>query len=137
MNSIYAITTHNDRSADAAEAWRDVNVCAIGFTHYGKLTKEKPEKFPKDAQLFLKIKKGDLILAYARGNRIAYVGEIEDGEYIYTNHNVVGLDGKNGGFGYPSQYKVRWFEKPRFLKNRLASFSTKPVGEKRKNSCPN
>ena len=69
MNSIYAITTHHDKPSDAAEAWRELNVCAIGFRRYGVLTKGKLEDLSKDAQLFLKIKKGDLILAYAMGNR--------------------------------------------------------------------
>lgn len=131
MNSIYAITTHHDRPSDAAEAWREVNVCAIGFRRFGVLTKGNPDEFSKDAQLFLKIKKGDLILAYATGNRIAYVGEIEDGKYNHTDDNIVGLDEKAGGFGYPNQYKVKWFEKPRdFSRIDLPPFLQKQLGKR-------
>lgn len=137
MNSIYAITTHHKRPSEAAEAWREVNICAIGFTRAGKLTDAKIEDLPKDAQLFLKIKKGDLILAYAMCNRIAYVGEIENGEYIHTHENVVGLDGKDGGFGYPNQYKVKWFEKPRdFSRIDLPDFLRKQLGKRGRTVVP-
>lgn len=58
MNRIYAIVTHHKRPDDAAEAWKDCNVCAIGFTDYGKLNKAKPETLCSNARRFLEIKKG-------------------------------------------------------------------------------
>jgi hypothetical protein len=77
MNSIYAIKTHHERPDEAVEAWRECEVCAIGFTRYGNLKKAEQEELPSDAKSFLEIKKGDLILAYPGGNRIAYVGSID------------------------------------------------------------
>jgi hypothetical protein len=137
LNSIYAITTHHDRPSEAAEAWRELNVCAIGFTRFGKLTSAKPEELPKDVELFLRIKKGDLILAYAMGNRIAYVGEIENGKYMQTHENIVGLDKKDGGFGYPNQYKVKWYEKPRdFSRTDLPDFLRKQLGQRGRTVVP-
>lgn len=112
MNSIYAINTHHGRPDDAVEAWHDCEVCAIGFNQYGNLKKAEQEELPSDAKHFLEIKKGDLILAYPGGNRIAYLGEIADGKYLYTHKNIVGMDEKDGGFEYPNQYRVKWYDKP-------------------------
>jgi hypothetical protein len=131
MNSIYAITTHHERTDDAAEAWRECNVCAIGWSDYGRLDKIDEKKLPADAKLFLKIKKGDLILAYSGGNRIAYVGEIKDGKYHYTKKNIVGLDENDGGFEYPNQYVVTWRDKPYdFSRKDLPPFLLNQLGKR-------
>jgi hypothetical protein len=131
MNGIYAITTHHDRPSDAAEAWRECNVCAIGFTRYGNLKKAKQSELPSDVQLFLKIKKDDLVLAYAGGNRIAYVGEIENGEYLRTQKNIVGLKEDDGGFEYPNQYRVKWYDKPYdFSRKDLPPFLLDQLGKR-------
>jgi len=137
MNSIYAITTHHERLDDAAEAWRECNVCAIGFVRYGNFKKAKPEELPSDAKSFLKIRKGDLILAYAAGNRIALVGEIENGKYMHTQKNVVGLDEDDGGFGYPNQYIVRWYDKPYdFSRKDFPSFLRDQLGKRGRTVVP-
>jgi hypothetical protein len=112
MNAIYAIVTHHERPDDAAEAWRECNVCAIGWVNYGNLKKAKQTLLPSDAREFLKIEKGDMVLAYAGGNRIAYVGEIENGKYLHTSRNIVGRDEDDRGFEYPNQYRVKWCDKP-------------------------
>jgi predicted Mrr-cat superfamily restriction endonuclease len=72
----------------------------------------KREDLSTNARYFSSIKKGDLILAYARHNRIAYVGEIKDGVCRRTTKNIIGMDKKEGGFGYPQQFAVNWYETP-------------------------
>jgi len=99
MNSLFAIVTHHERPLDAAEAWRECNVCAIGH-----------ESGPY-YDLFLQIDMGDLIFAYSLNNRIAYVGEIKDGNLQKDNENIVSQEGKDG-FGYECQYEVKWYDKP-------------------------
>jgi len=128
MNSIYAITTHHERLDDAADAWRELGVCAIG--HFGDEERlDKSNFLYKGGALFLKIKKGDLILAYAGDNRIAYIGEIKDGEYIHTNKNIVGRDKDDGGFGYRNQKRVKWFDQPYdFSRHDLPPFLFKQLG---------
>jgi hypothetical protein len=111
MSKIYAIVTHHKRADDAAEAWRECNVCAIGFHDDKRLTKMNNEDLAADARRFLEIEKGDFILAYTWGNRIAYVGDVVDGKYIYTKKNLVGRT-EQGGFEYPHQYEVNWLDKP-------------------------
>jgi hypothetical protein len=138
LNSIYAITTHDDRPDDAAEAWRECNVCAIGWGRYGRLDRVKEEKLPKDAKLFLKIKKGDLILAYSGGNRIAYVGDVKNGRYQHNSRkNIVGLDEDDGGFEYPNQYEMKWYEKPYdFSRKDLPPFLLKQLGKRGRTVVP-
>jgi hypothetical protein len=90
-----------------------------------------------EARTFLKIKKGDLVLAYATGNRIASVGEIVDGKYLHRTNNIVGLDKENGGFGYPNQYKVKWFDKPYdFSRKDLPDYLWKQLGQKGRTVVP-
>jgi len=60
---------------------------------------------------FDQIQEGDLILAYSCHNRIAYVGEIANGKYKEDHKNIVGKKG-GGGFEYPYQYDVNWWERP-------------------------
>jgi hypothetical protein len=137
MNRIYAIVTHHERPDDAAEAWRECNVCAIGWSDYGNLKKAKQALLPSDAREFLKIEKGDMVLAYAGGNRIAYVGEIENGKYLHTSRNIVGRDEDDGGFEYPNQYKVRWYYKPYdFSRYDLPLFLFNQLGKRGKTVVP-
>lgn len=131
MNSIYALTTHHERRDEAAEVWHELGICAIGFVSYGRLKRSKNEDYTSDVRTFLKIKKGDLVLAYAAGNRIAYIGDIADGVYLHRTSNVVGLDEDEGGFGYPNQYKVRWFDKPYdFSRYDLPDYLWKQLGKR-------
>lgn len=131
MNSIFAITTHHERLSDAAVSWQECGVCAIGFVRFGNLKKAKQGSLPSDVSLFLRIKKGDLIIAYAGQNRIALVGEIENGEYRQTRENIVGTDEEKDGFGYPNQYKVKWYDKPYdFSRNDLPPFLLKQLGRR-------
>jgi hypothetical protein len=111
MNSIYAITTYHtpEGAPDAAEAWREERVCAIGYSG------ENNEELHPAAELFRQIGQGDLILAYSRRNRIAYVGEIKDRKPLpieTAKMNLVGRDESDGGFGYENQRNVTWYGKP-------------------------
>jgi predicted Mrr-cat superfamily restriction endonuclease len=110
MNSIYVITTHHEKPNEAAEAWKKIGICAIGWARYGNLKKPKYE-LTGDAKIFLEIEKGDLVLAYATKNKIALVGEVTS-EYCRNTENLVGKDEGDGGFGYPNQYEVNWFKEP-------------------------
>jgi hypothetical protein len=131
MNSIYAITAHHERPDEAAEAWHECAVCAIGWEQYGRLDKANLDELPANPKTFLDIKRGDLILAYAGGNRIAYVGEVKDGVYHHTKRNIVGMDESEGGFEYPNQYEVKWYDKPYdFSRKDLPPFLLKQLGIK-------
>lgn len=111
MNSIYVIVTHHERPDEAAEAWKENGVCAIGFNSYGDLKKSKKDRLPPDAMYFSQIDKGDLILAYANRNKIALVGEVI-GDYERNKQNIVGRNEDKGGFEYHNQYKVNWLTDP-------------------------
>lgn len=137
MNSIYAITTHHERPSDAAEAWKENNVCAIGWSHFGALNEKDPKNYKIDIQDFLKIKKGDLILAYSKNNIISYIGEVETGEYLYTRKNIVGWSEKEGGFDYANQYVINWFKTPQhFTRKVLPSWLSEQLGKMRKTVIP-
>jgi hypothetical protein len=137
MSKIYAIVTHHKRPDDAAEAWKECNVCAIGFTSCGRLDKVRQENLPADARHFLKIQKEDIILAYALGNRIAYVGTVIDGKYIHTRKNIVGRSKEQGGLEYPNQYKIRWWDKPYdFSRYDLPKFIWSQLGKKGRTVIP-
>lgn len=137
MNRIYAIVTHHERPDDAAEAWKGCGVCAIGWARHGKLTEAKRQTLPLDAHRFLKIQKGDVILAYAGGNRIAYVGEIVNGRYMFTNRNIVGRNEDDGGLEYPNQYKVKWWDRPYdFPRQDLPLFLFKQLGKRGRTVVP-
>jgi len=133
MNAIYAIVTHHERPDEAADAWKDCGVCAIGWARYGNLKKTNQDALPSDVRSFLEIKKGDLILAYAMENRIAFIGEIVDGKYKYTSGNIVGRSEDDGGFEYPNQYKVNWYPEPcDFSRYDFPPFLSKQLGKKGK-----
>jgi hypothetical protein len=137
MNKIYAIVTHHERPDAGAEAWKECNVCAIGFHSDKKLTKMKDAALAADARTFLKMEKGDVILAYTWGNRIAYVGEVVDGKYTYTTENLVGRSEEQGGFGYPHQYKVKWWDKPYdFSRKDLPEFLRDQLGKRGRTVIP-
>jgi len=123
---IFAIMTYHrptERDA-AAEAWKEEKVAAVGWTRAGDLAKARSieqlhEKVqgrgPSTLSTFKKeIKKGDLILAYASRNTIAYVGEVI-GPYKYDKKNKVGMDPSRGGFGYAHQRCVNWWPKPHYF----------------------
>lgn len=126
---VFAIITWYKKSGreDAAEAWKEESVVAIGWPNVGDLRKIKDcaqlsEKLGRPhsrAPLFLwtflkKMKKGDLILAYLTGNKIAYVGEVK-GRYKYERKNKVGRDTNKGGFNYPHQRHISWWPEPRYF----------------------
>jgi len=137
MKAIYAIVTHHERPDDAAEAWKDCNVCAIGWSRFGNLKKTRKENLPSDIRTFLKIKKGDLILAYAGANRIAYVGEIIDGKYMHTTRNIVGKSEDEGGFEYSNQYRVNWWDEPfDFSRYDLPPFLLNQLGKRGRTVTP-
>ncbi len=116
MKSVYSIVTHrkNQFTIDAAEDWKDFGVCAIGWTSLGDLTSRKKEGLPKEVQNFLAIKPGDILMAYAKKNTIAYVGEAAS-KLRRTTDNIVGRPESKGGYGYPNQVKVKWWSKPSFF----------------------
>jgi len=137
MNKIYAIVTHHERPDAAAEAWKECSVCAIGFHSDKKLTKVKDTDLAADARIFLKIGRGDIILAYTWGNRIAYVGEVVDGKYVYAKKNLVGRSEKQGGFEYPHQYEITWWERPYdFSRYDLPKFIWSQLGKRGRTVIP-
>jgi predicted Mrr-cat superfamily restriction endonuclease len=124
MSQVYCIITHHKRPNDAARAWKRLGVCAIGWAslgniknkHIEQLHSEFKKKYPNDKSfnnivLFRQIRKGDLILAYAGGNTIAYVGTVI-GSYKENHKNEVGSEKE---FGYPNQYPVDWWSEPRYF----------------------
>ena len=109
MKNIFCITTHINSKNEAAEEWKRTGVCAIGFHRKGNLKKLKQDNIHPQAKLFLEIKKGDVVLAYAGNSMIAYVGEVVNGKHIYNDKNKIGGE-KN--FGSPNQLKVKWRSEP-------------------------
>jgi hypothetical protein len=129
MNNIFAITTHHEDPIGAAEAWKRDGVCAIGFVRKGKsLRRLDIDILNGECRLFLKITKGDLILAYATGNMIAYIGEVVDGKCLYNNRNEVG-----DSFDYPNQFKVKWWPEPNhYQRTDLPQFFSDQLGRRGK-----
>src|SRR2546422_11057706 len=84
LGNIYSIVTYHDDGlvSQAAEAWKREGVAAIGWRGYGDLRKNRPTwlrdsaAFARNRKLFLEISKGDVVLAYTKRNRIAYVGTV-------------------------------------------------------------
>jgi hypothetical protein len=115
LNSIYVVVTHHPgcrrhTKEDAAEAWKQDKVCAIGWHGWGDLRKVPKNKLLGDMKHFLGIRRGDIILAYTRSN-IACVGDVLTRD-SYVERNRVGRPEKEGGFGYPNQCKVNWWSTP-------------------------
>lgn len=125
MSKIFAIITYHEpkEREEAAEAWKIDKVAAIGWSRVGDLRKihtfeqlsrklSPGSRGPKSLWTFLKeVKKGDLILAYATKNVIAYVGEVT-GRYEFETKNNVGINPRKGGFGYSHQKHVKWWMNP-------------------------
>jgi hypothetical protein len=121
LSNIYVIVTHKISTKTkerAAEAWRHGELCAIGWEKYGRLDRvskriiEKDWRFAKARELFLQIRKGDLIIAYPGKNMVAYVGTALDkysGSRSFNRNNEVG---REDGFGYPNQIRVKWCREP-------------------------
>ncbi len=123
------IVTHHEFPEKAAELFAEEGVAALGWGKVGDLTGKSREEIKsiakkkwnanereaaKDAsQLSMfrdDVKKGDIVLAYKRNNKVALVGEVVSG-YIFNDRNKVGKP--NGEIRYPQQVKVNWWEKPR------------------------
>jgi len=69
---------------------------------------EYPDGLPNDQWgLFPKMRKGDIVLAYARPCMVAYVGEVADHKINYQKHNLTGRR-----HGYWNQRAVTWWPEP-------------------------
>ena len=126
---IVKIVTHHEKPERAAELYAEEGVIAIGFD-IGDLTgKNKDEikglfmkkwrgisepqaaRYAGDYLAFRdKINPGDIVLAYAKRNKVALVGEIAGG-HEYNKKNAAG-DPK-GEIRYPNQRRVKWWAWPR------------------------
>ena len=142
MNSIYAIVTHHPGCRkhtpdEAADAWKECGVCAIGWSKLGNLREVPEEDLLVDMTDFLKIEQGDLILAYTKRNRIAYVGDVKSGRYSPNSTNLVGKPEEDGGFGYPNQKAVNWWSEPvDFLRTDFPESIAKQMGRIGKTVIP-
>ncbi len=132
MNNVYAITTfnkeyreHGYNAESAADAWKECGVCAVGWSKLENLKKQSDDEIKQklkniypntkgafyNIKDFLQIEKGDLILAYALGNTIAYVGEVV-GDYEYRRDNKIGNENE---FDFAHQFHVNWWNEPRYF----------------------
>jgi hypothetical protein len=120
---IFAITTHHKHSKEAAEEWKRLGICAIGWAPINLCKCRSVEEIKKRLRredygtmkakqiwCFVKrISKGDIILAYSRGKTIAYVGEVKDNRCRLNQKNIIG---DPDGYDYPNQRRVGWWEEP-------------------------
>ena len=126
VRRIFAITTYHEpgeKATIAAEEWRRLGICAIGWSDINFCTcKDKVQVIKRlrgknydvrgaeDIWCFLKeISEGDLVLAYSRDNSIAYVGVVK-GPCKYDRNNSIG--DPDGEFDYAHQRKVEWWGEP-------------------------
>lgn len=123
---IFAITTHHKYSEEAAEEWKKLGICAIGWSpidfskcksidEIKRLLKQKYRSTSDADQIWRfqrGIDKGDLILAYARHNTIAYVGESK-GHRKFNKNNTIG--DPEGKYRYANQMQVMWWDEPRYF----------------------
>ena len=132
-NNVYSIVTfHDDALAQqAADAWRREGVAAIGWGGYRDFRKKRQDlldQWPAGAryrQLFLQIKKGDCILAYAKNNMVAYAGTVTKPYCGPLPTNEVARE----PFGYEHMIGVRWWPQPHhFLRTDLPPFFAKQLG---------
>ncbi len=108
MNHIYAINTHHKYPQLLAEYWSEDGVCAVGHNWSYEEEYPDPDKPPTgEWGLFPEIYKGDIILAYASDNMIAYVGKVADSELRTEKKNDTGRIYK-----YWNQRKVTWWTEP-------------------------
>lgn len=141
-SKIWAITTHHKRTFEAAEEWKRLGICAIGWTPVNFTKCRKKKDFIKKYQqqgwplkdldqiynFVREIRKGDIVLAYALNNTIAYVGEVKKGRCKFVRDNVIGSE---KGFGYPHQRRVRWWNEPFYFDRRdLPPYFTKQLGKR-------
>jgi hypothetical protein len=130
MGNIFSIVTHDKDPEGAAKAWERDGVCAIGWSRYGNLKKSRNIKgrAATARDLFIGMRKGDVVLAYSTGNTIAYVGYVR-GEYKYNNSNEVGVSTK---FAYANQRKVEWWRRPRYFDRRdLPQWISSQLGKRK------
>ena len=145
--TLVKIVTHHKNPSRAAELYLHEGLIAIGYV-YDKAVSQKNEEaikkyFREDrdlteqqvgqsASIFLKfrdeIKEGDVVFAYAGGNKIALVGEII-GPHKFNDRNIVGDE--KGDIGYPNQRKVKWWDTPQsfdrtFLPRDLSEWVARP-----------
>lgn len=129
LSDIYAIVTHYEDPVGAAEAWKREGVCAIGWSDYGSLKSVPKEKLKGHAaaasELFLGVRKGDVVLAYSMDNTIAYVGTVT-GPYKYDKKNEVG-----DVFDFANQRSVNWWDEPRhFDRHDLPAWLADQLGKR-------
>lgn len=141
LSNIYAVVTYhnNKRALEAAEAWKREGVCGFGWRGIGNLRKKSERakalrsdpRFEKQLDHFLNVQKGDVVLAYARQNTIAYVGTARRPYAGPKEDNVVGRDRDEGGFGYNHQISMKWWTEPRhFARNQLPSWLGDQLGKR-------
>ncbi|MEM2971868.1 MAG: hypothetical protein QW270_05545 [Candidatus Bathyarchaeia archaeon] len=143
----FAITTfhtsHSNKAVEAAEEWKKLGICAIGWSKVPHLCKceskdevvDKLRKYgyssygAEDVWKFVgEMKKDDLVFAYSRDNTIAYVGTIV-GPCEYNTSNIIG--DPDGDFGYAYQRKVQWWDEPHHFDRRdLPNYFAKQFGKK-------
>lgn len=146
-NRAFAITTFHtsldNKAIEAAEEWKRLGICAIGWSRVPYLCKCKSKEEVTDLlrkngyssygtgdvwKFVGEIKKGDLVFAYSRNNTIAYVGVV-DGPCGLNRDNVIG-DPK-GEFGYAHQRKVHWRDEPHHFDRRdLPNYFADQFGKK-------
>ncbi|MEM2102668.1 MAG: hypothetical protein QXM22_04065 [Candidatus Bathyarchaeia archaeon] len=143
----FAITTFHtslgNKAIEAAEEWKRLEICAIGWSRVPYLCKCKSKEEVTDQlrkygyssygaediwKFVGEMKEGDLVFAYSRNNTIAYVGLV-DGPCRLNRDNVIG-DPK-GEFRYAYQRKVRWWDEPHYFDRRdLPSYFADQFGKK-------
>lgn len=105
-HNIYEIKTHADDPREVAEYWKGDGICAVG--HRWSYKEEYAVESPTGQWgLFANISKGDIILAYARPNMIAYAGEVADKELRDERKNKTGRL-----YDYWNQRRVKWWKEP-------------------------
>jgi hypothetical protein len=128
---IFSITTYHkpgEKATEAAEQWKKLGICAIGWSEVnfcGSQRKEEIKQLLKkenydtrgaeDIWLFIReINENDLVLAYSRDNTIAYVGEVK-GPCKHETENFVG---NPKGLYYAHQRRVEWWNGPYYFDRR-------------------
>jgi len=117
MPHIYAINTHHVKKnrQEVAECWRKDGICAVGcgWTFKEEYGDEPPTGWSRP---FWEISKGDIILAYASDNMIAYVGEVADNKLRDERKNRKNNTGCL--YKYWNQRKVKWWRVPNHFRRK-------------------
>jgi RecB family endonuclease NucS len=127
---LWLIVTYHEpsRTDEAAHAWKDFGVMAIGTNYYNKndrkniLKMKTTEEFRESyhnhtmfERFLFEVKNEDYVLAYVMKKTIAYIGQVKSKAY-FTQENIIGAKrGKHSGFHYCYQRDVKWFSKPVFF----------------------